>query len=297
MLRSTKLNSFLKIEDSNKVLIIDLNNLAYRVLHIAHSSAPDDIEFNYWKYLMINSIFTSLKIFDPTKVIIAIDHPNSWRKSVYSEYKANRKENRKASAIDFDQFYKVLDAFLISFKEVFSNFYVLKVDRCEADDIIAIVAKELFSGMTKIIVSMDSDLHQLLQYKGVKVYNPIEKKFIESLNPKYMLEIKILTGDKTDNIKAIRPRLGKGTAKKIMDNGLDIFLQNEENKSLYTRNKQLIDLDFIPLELINNIKNEINSYQISKLNEMKLFNWLMKNKIQKFAEELTLYTQFLRRIC
>ena len=83
--------------DGERVLIIDAHNLIYRTVHVANFSAPEDEDFEYWKYLMINSLFASIKRFEPTKVVYALDGYRSWRKNEYTEYKAHRKLDRNKS--------------------------------------------------------------------------------------------------------------------------------------------------------------------------------------------------------
>lgn len=292
---NSKLNNFITIEREKKMLIFDVHNLAYRTLHIAYFQAPEDEDFLYWKYLMINSIFTAIKQFDPTRVIMAFDAKRSWRKDIYQNYKAQRKEARSKSKIDFELFYKALDSFIESFKIIFSNFYCLKIEHCEADDIIAIIS-QMDDDYKKVIISMDSDLIQLLRYKNVKIYSPIKKEFVVCLNPKLSLELKILTGDKSDNIPGVKSKCGEKTALKIIDNGLDIFLQNEEFKQNYQRNKQLIDFEFIPQNIINTITEEYNNYEIKKINQLQVWQWLLTNKMQKFADDVSIYIPFLNRI-
>ena len=292
---NSKLNNFVNFEREKKMLIFDVHNLAYRTLHIAYFQAPDDEDFLFWKYLMINSIFTAIKQFGPTRVIMAFDAKHSWRKDIYQNYKAQRKEARVKSKIDFELFYKALDSFIESFKIIFSNFYCLRIDKCEADDIIAIIS-QMDDDYKKVIISMDSDLIQLLRYKNVKIYSPIKKEFVSCLNPKIELELKILMGDKSDNIPGVKSKCGKATALKIIDSGIDIFLQNEEFKSNYQRNKQLIDFEFIPQNIINTITEEYKSYEIKKINQLQVWHWLLTNKMQKFADDISVYIPFLSRI-
>jgi 5'-3' exonuclease len=283
------------VEDK-KALLIDINNLAHRTLHVAAYNEPDDFEFFYWKYLMTNSIFAMLKNFNPNRVICCIDSKNSWRKKIYSEYKGDRKDKRDQSKIDYAKFFTVLDEFMTSFKDTFTNFYCLKVEGLEADDLISIFSKNFIPEYKKTIISMDTDMIQLLQNKGVRIWHPLNKKYVESLNPKLELEVKILTGDKTDNIPPVKAKVGEKTALKLIKSGLDILLINEEYKQNYQRNRQLIDLDYTPTELINTVQVEFEQYNIQKVNQLKILDWLMRNRMQKFAEDLSQYTRFIENV-
>ena len=76
------------------------------------------------------------------------------------------------------------------------------------------------------------------------------------------LELKIITGDKSDNITSIFNN--KKTIKSIMNliNNKDmlqeLFNSNEEIHKLYNRNKLLIDFNMIPNEIKMNICNLID---------------------------------------
>jgi len=291
----TKLSKYLDMPPKTPmVLIFDVHNLVYRCLHIANFNAPEDLDFFYWRFLMINSFFAAIKQFSPDRVIFAIDHKHSWRKNIYKDYKGQRKEARNKSVIDFDKFYPVMDDFLTSFQKNFSNVFCIKADGCEADDIIAILCRERMEDMNKIIITTDNDMIQLLTLHRVKIYNPIKKKFTESLNPQMDLEIKILTGDTSDNIPKVKDRVGKGTAEKWIRQGVEIYLQEEDVRKNYERNKQLIDFDFIPQQIRQVIREQFDAYVINPYNEFTIFQWLLKNKINKYVEDLKMYSSFLK---
>jgi len=296
-MKKTKLSKFLDLPPKTPtVLFFDVHNLVYRCLHISNFSAPEDLEFFYWRFLMMNSFFAAIKQFNPDKVIFAIDHKHNWRKEIYKDYKGQRKEARRKSSIDFEKFYPVMDSFLTDFKKVFGNIYSIKNEGCEADDIIAVLCREKMMNMKKIIITTDNDMIQLLKIPKVKIYNPVKKKFIESINPQMDLEVKILTGDTSDNIPQIKSRVGKATAEKWIKNGLDNYLEEDDVRKKYELNRTLIDFDFIPLYIRQVISKQFDTYQIKPYNEFTVFQWLLKNKINKFVEDLKIYRDYLKMI-
>lgn len=292
-MKISKLNQFIQKEDNKTALIIDFHNLVYRTVNVAHHQAPDDEDFLYWKYLIMNSLFASLKQFKPSKVIIAIDSSNSWRKEIYSDYKAHRKEQRDKSKIDYDKFHKVLNVFQDSLKKEFSNIYFIKVDKCEGDDVIATICKERLLDYKKIIVSGDKDFVQLLQYKNIKLYNPMDHEFVENINPKMQLELKILIGDKSDNITAIKPKFGIKSAEKVLNDGLSDILLDEAINAKYKINRQIIDFDYIPEDIQLGILKEFDEYKIKKIVGMNVLHWLAVHKINKFSEDFSYYFTLL----
>ena len=80
-------------------------------------------------------------------------------------------------------------------------------------------------------------------------------------NAKKDLFVKILTGDKSDNIKGVFKKCGPKTACKYYENK-ELF--EEKLKSVegamerYLLNKKMVDFNEIPEELINNFKKTYN---------------------------------------
>ena len=284
--------------DGENVLIIDMNNLVYRTLAIANIKVPDDLEFNYWKHLFINNVFSSVKQFEPSKVIMAFDSPKLWRKEIYSEYKAQRKEGRKKSTIDFPAFFKVLDDFMPEMKKALGNFYLMKIYECEADDIIAVLTKERFDKSEKVtVISTDKDFLQLLKNGNVDLYNPIKKCNMESINPTKDLQIKLLMSDSSDNIPSVRKGTGLKTAQKHVNEGLDVFLKSSADiKKAYERNKKIIDFNFIPQRIRDLVNNGYDNYDIKDYVPMKLWGFLQKHNLAKLADDLNKLGPFLKRI-
>lgn len=276
-----------RIEDSkDKWLLFDAHNLMFRTVFTATRMDPLDKTFTSWKFLMINSIFRAVQQFQPNQVMFALDSRNYWRKKVYAEYKGHRKTDRKKSIVDFDAFFPVADQFWDELQEVLTNFHFMRIDTIEADDTIAVFTREI-SPKSKIInISTDHDMYQLMTNKNYQQYDPIKRKIVKCINPKVDLQMKILTGDRSDNIPAVAPRTGEATAKKILNAGLENFLINEEVKSNYERNKNLIDFDCIPEDIITMIKTSFNEQNITDYNGTAMYQFLVKNKILRVLEEL-----------
>ena len=271
-----------KLPEKEKILIFDGNNIAFKNLFADIYANPEDNEFFYlWRHQMLNDIFDKIKMFSPTKVIIAFDQKNSWRYGIYKYYKSNRKSSRDNSKIDFEKFFPIFDDFKSDIEDKLSNIYVIDYPQAEGDDIVAVLAKHL-SANEVIVISSDKDFNQLLVNKNIKKFDPIKKKSIESINPELQLQIQILTGDKDDGIPPIRPRVGVKTAEKILNEGLEEFLQKEENKELikiYNRNKTLIDFNCIPNDLSKNIINTFTNYEIKELDSLKILKFFTKHKL------------------
>lgn len=297
------LDKFLKQVDgvensisSDKVLMMDGHNLMFRTLFVANKQEPLDMDFTYWKYLMLNSIFRTIQFHKPSKFILAFDGKDYWRKDVYPEYKAKRKSARDKSAVDFDKFFPISNKFMEDIQTIFNNWYVLRMDKIEADDIIAVGVTDIFRSSKEIVnISTDKDFYQLMKHDNYKQYDPIKRVYVESINPLEDLQIKLLTGDISDNIPGVKKKCGPVTAKKLLDAGLDISL-NEEMRVNYELNKQLIDMDCIPVNIVNKITKDIQNYDIGEFNGKGVFKFLIDQGLSGFADDMQNYLGVLKRL-
>ena len=290
-----------RIENSqNRILLFDAHNLAYRALFSAIYMAPEDNDkFFFWRHLFMNSFLNTIVKFNPAQVVLAFDTKGSWRYEVYNNYKSNRKIARDKAVVNFDKFFPIFEDFQKELKETFSTVYVIKHPRTEADDIIAVLCKECFKDSQNIIISTDKDLHQLLLDKNNQQFDPINNKMIICLNPRRELDLKVLTGDKSDTIPAIKPRAGLATAEGILKQGIEDFLKeegNEEYKNNYHRNRILIDFDYIPKDLITGIINTFHEYKIKPIESSKIINFFAKNKLTKMMEDWQNYSSLMKSL-
>lgn len=197
----------------------------------------------------------------------------SFRYSLYPEYKLTRKIQRsrrgqyKIGPV-FDELYNN------AFPEVFGEHTVqLSVDGAEGDDIIASIAlsQRIAEEYEKIIlISSDRDFLQLQidrdvsQYdaKGELVVPKIKttNNDIINITPQQALMIKIISGDSSDNIKPIKPKVGEMRAYKYITENFDGFkkmLKEEpEVAEHFVLNSKLIDFKNIPVELSQKIVDE-----------------------------------------
>ena len=279
-----------------KLLIVDCGNLAYRSVHVSvNQDSDDNYSFFLWRHLFLNSFLQTIIKFSPDRVILAIDSPENWRKELYKGYKLDRAAKRAKSNVNFDRFFPIMNTFLEDLQKTFTNIFFMKVDKTEADDIVATVC--LRSEDTRsIIVSSDSDFHQLLS-NNINQFNPFDRLLVESINPKRELQVKILTGDKSDCVPAVRPKVGPKTALKLIDGGLqDLLDSDEEVKKNYERNEQLIDLTKIPDIYSNEIWKKYMEYDVKEIRHGSIYNFLTKNKLQRIIDEWNSYDELIKKL-
>ena len=187
------------------------------------------------------------------KIIVASDSPRSslWRtKLELIDYKAGRK---KVPGIG-----KIISQGYNSLSEMKNSPIIMSCPEAEADDIIAILSKKIVadSNHDVIIISNDRDMDQL-QCDRIHIHTLAKgfppPKFID---PRTSLLMKIIGGDKSDNIPPIAPRMGKKTIMDFIMNPdiLQAFLsKNKSAEKQYNDNRMMIDFNEIP----DNLKNQI----------------------------------------
>ena len=273
-----------------KNLYIDYSHLCYRALFVL-SSDIQEVGYNILRHFLLKNILSSIDKFSPTKCYIACDSKKNWRKKYFPDYKAQRKEAKeKREEVDWEKFYETINECSNSFKVAFP-FYVITQDYLEADDIIASLIRNNKNNEEHIVITSDGDYKQLLQYSNTKIYCPIKKSFMVSDNPFYDLEIKIVMGDKGDNIPAISKRIGIETATKLVDGEiaykdqtLSQMMENSEIKANYERNKKLIDLTKTPKELIGRLDKELMEYKLAS--SAGIFQYFIDHKLRDLLSNI-----------
>ena len=260
-------------------LLIDGNNLFLRTLFSKVILEEPDAEPKYalWRYLTFDQIMRLVWRLKANEVIIAVDGKDCWRKRIYKSYKANRKKPREESPIDWDGFFVQYNEWL---EEIKNNlpFKVLKVKYCEADDIIGVLARRPGE---QIVVSTDVDFTQLVA-ENVKIYNPLkqekDKDPIYTIKDPNFVDFYALDGLKKDNIQNIltpldwdgetkTPQFGKKKAQKILESGVDSWLEQNSTPEIdlvkrYKILKMLINLDQIPEYLVERVNEAYQEYKM-----------------------------------
>lgn len=195
-----------------KVVIVDMSVLAFK------SIFNFELALKYRKvtgftlpasYTYVSSLISCLKkinISSDDTVILALDD-KSWRKSLHSDYKANRQEAReKHTLIDWQKEFDAISK-VNSQLDYATPFHLLRIPNCESDDI-ASVASRVFKDRDVILATIDVDWHMLAYYPNVKIFNlnfktPKGKGGYVSISKEEALKVldkKVRCGDKGDNV-------------------------------------------------------------------------------------------------
>lgn len=253
------------------------------------------------RHMILNSIRMYNKKYrdEYGQMVICCDGSDYWRKSFFPEYKGARKKNRDAkSDMDWPEVFRVLNLVRDELAEHFP-YKVIRLDGCEADDVIgalAINSQEFGEGEPVKIISSDKDFIQLHKYKNVSQFSPIQKKEVTDKNPRLYLFNHIMRGDSGDGIPNVLSQDDTFMTEGLKQNQLrqtkiDGWLESAEDlRSVmtddiyrnYQRNLTLIDLDQIPEKHFESI---IDSFKTQKLPmKMKVLNYLIKKRCNNLIE-------------
>ena len=159
----------------------------------------------------LKQIKKSLKLPEDVKIIFARDcrRKEIWRNEIYPQYKQSRKVNNEVG-----------EFFIYVYKNLLDKYTYLENEKCEADDIIGVLTKNLYKDNKIYIITGDHDYLQLLYNDNVQIYTMKMKSLREksSGDRNTDLMMKVLCGDSSDNIFAIHTKLGPKTAMKYITN-------------------------------------------------------------------------------
>ncbi len=256
------------------LLIVDGLNVAFRWKH------QNILDF---KYDYVRTIESLAKSYKAGTIIVCADGGSSYRKDIYPEYKANRKERYADQTAqeekEFEMFMAEFQDTLTLIKEKYPVFHFKGV---EADDIAAYITKEINYDECWLI-SSDKDWDLLINDK-VSRFSTVTRKetTIHNWDEHYDFEVedyitfKCLTGDKGDNVPGI-PGVGPKRAVQLMEQYGTVFdiydacplegkykyIQSvNENAEQLLQNVELMDLityceDAIGIENKEVIKNTL----------------------------------------
>jgi len=275
------------------MILIDLNQVLLAGLMAQISNKSIQLEEGLIRHLILNIIRTHVKNFKEEygEVVLCCDNRKYWRKEYFPFYKAGRKKTREKSNLDWNLIFNMLDKFKKELRESFP-YKVIDVENAEADDIIGTLAPRHSIHGKVLIISSDGDFLQLQKFKNVKQYNPIQKKFIKSVNPALELKEKIIKGDKGDGIPNIlspsdcfvrdlrQKPITKGMLEKLLS---EEHTKWDENSMIgFSRNQMLIDLNMIPSDIKDKI---INTYEETKpATKQKMLNYFIEHKLKNLMD-------------
>ena len=205
-------------ELNDHILVIDAMNMLIRSFSLLKAMSPTGHHIG-GLIGFLRSLGYVTRIFEPTRIIIVWDGKGGSgnRQNIDPNYKAHRANTRITHWGLYDTKAEETEALvgqLLRTKDYLECLPVhqIMMEKLEADDIIAYLAKEASKTNKKLtIISSDKDFLQLVN-KNISVYAPIKKKTFTPENiteeikvhPKNYNIVKALLGDNSDGLRGVK---------------------------------------------------------------------------------------------
>ena len=276
------------------MILIDLSQIMVASTMMSMGKDQSEVDVSMVRHMVLNSLrmYRSKYHKEYGELILCCDGRHSWRRDHFPQYKAARKTNRDADSRDWTQIFGCLDTIKSELKEFFPYKYI-EIDESEADDIIGVLAK--IATEKVMIISGDKDFIQLQVRDNVDQYSPITKKIVYDANPAKYLREHILRGDSSDGVPNFlsadncivdKIRQTPITKKKVelwVDQEPEDFC-NEEQLRNYHRNMKLIDLQYTPSNIANQVGKQFN--EVPKGKRSGLLNYFIERKLNNLIESI-----------
>jgi DNA polymerase-1 len=203
----------------DKLMIIDGSSLLYRAFYALPLLTTKDGIYTNGAYGFLTMLYNLQDQYQPDYICVAFDKSGpTFRHKEYEEYKGTRQETPSELAGQFSIIRDILKSM---------NIVTLEMSEYEADDIAGTLARQgEEKGLEVILVTGDKDYLQLatekskvlLTRKGISDMEEFDRETIleeYGLEPKQLIDVKGLMGDKSDNIPGV-PGIGEKTGLKLI---------------------------------------------------------------------------------
>ena len=283
------------------MILLDLNQVMIANLMVQIQGGKSDLQEDLIRHMVLNSIrLYRQKFKEYGELVICADDKNYWRKDVFPYYKAHRKEDREKSDLDWKLIFETLNKVKSEIKENFP-YRVIQVPRAEADDVIGTLTNKFGvylnneSSEKILILSGDKDFGQLQKYTNVEQFSPVTKRWVKVTDPRRFLREHIMKGDRGDGIPNFLSHdsciVAKERQKPLASKKLNSWVDQEPEQFCtdemlrnYKRNEQLVDLDFVPNEIRNEVNRQYEEYEIP--DRKGLLNYFIKNRLKLLTESI-----------
>lgn len=278
--------------DRKLVLGIDFNNMLFGSYYGAPLINSKGINVN-----AIKGFFFKLKalkdIFNPDYIVCANDvsREKTFRRKLYKGYKAQRKPHDPDVMRQLEYTHRI--AALIGYPFISHEAY-------EADDILGMISR--FTGerdIDMVIASSDRDMYQLVT-DTTFIFSPrgkdlVDKAYMQQtykLTPEQWIELKMLQGDRSDNIPGI-PGIGEVTALQLMQQFGSIDGIYSHLSYVKPSVRKLLEEHKDILPLTRELVTIVTDYYKIGLNENDLKpKERFENEVMNLIQELEIYSLF-----
>jgi hypothetical protein len=275
------------------MILIDFSQTIIAGLMAQLKATDGEMNEKLLRHMILNTLRNYQKRYSGEygKMVLCTDAMRPWRRDFFPQYKANRRKTRDKDDKDWGMIFETLHKVKDEIEEHFP-YHVLHVEKCEGDDLIAVLVMNTTT--PTLIVSGDKDFQQLHKYNYVNQWSPNLNKMIKCDDPERFLKEHILKGDKSDgvpNILSADNCLDEGIRqtplrKPILEKYLRISIEKDDKYYRnYVRNQTLIDFANIPQELVERILRVYDTTHPTHKAE-KVFDYLRVNRLDMLLEHI-----------
>jgi len=267
--------------ENDHILIIDAMNTLIRSFSLLKAMNPSGSHIGGLVGFLRSLGFVT-RTFDPTRVIIVWDGKggSANRKNIDPNYKAQRATSRITHWGLYDTKEEETEALIGQLYRTQDYLDCLPVhqlvlDKLEADDIMAWIAKKASISNVKkcTIVSSDKDFLQLVD-DTVEVYAPIKKKIFTKDNifdelkvlPENYNIVKALLGDNSDNLQGVK---GLGI-KTVIAEFPKLLTEKTDFDYIYKIAEEKLEGKKIFAKIIHNWNKVMTNFELMNLHESVL---------------------------
>ena len=280
---------------NDHILIVDAMNTLIRSFSLLKAMNPSGAHIG-GLVGFLRSLGYVTRIFDPTRVIIVWDGKggSANRKNIDPNYKAQRATSRITHWGLYDNKEEETEALIGQLFRTQDYLECLPlqqivIEKLEADDIIAYLAKRASNAGKKVtIVSSDKDFYQLID-KNIEVYAPVKKKTFTLNNikeeigvlPQNYNIVKALLGDNSDNIPGVK---GLGIKTILSEWKSFTYDKNASLQDIYDHCETQLDKEKpkkIFAKILHNWNRVMTNFEL-----MNLHNSTLDEKEVKYVEDI-----------
>ena len=280
---------------NDHILIVDAMNTLIRSFSLLKAMNPSGAHIG-GLVGFLRSLGYVTRIFDPTRVIIVWDGKggSANRKNIDPNYKAQRATSRITHWGLYDNKEEETEALIGQLFRTQDYLECLPlqqivIEKLEADDIIAYLAKRASNAGKKVtIVSSDKDFYQLID-KNIEVYAPVKKKTFTMNNikeeigvlPQNYNIVKALLGDNSDNIPGVK---GLGIKTILSEWKSFTYDKNASLQDIYDHCETQLDQEKpkkIFAKILHNWNRVMTNFEL-----MNLHNSTLDEKEVKYVEDI-----------
>ena len=280
---------------NDHILIVDAMNTLIRSFSLLKAMNPSGAHIG-GLVGFLRSLGYVTRIFDHTRVLIVWDGKggSSNRKNIDPNYKAQRATSRITHWGLYDNKEEETEALIGQLFRTQDYLECLPlqqivIEKLEADDIIAYLAKRASNAGKKVtIVSSDKDFYQLID-KNIQVYAPVKKKTFTMNNikeeigvlPQNYNIVKALLGDNSDNIPGVK---GLGIKTILSEWKSFTYDKNASLQDIYDHCETQLDQEKpkkIFAKILHNWNRVMTNFEL-----MDLHNSTLDEKEVKYVEDI-----------